>query len=267
MPNKGKRISKRVSVIITVIVIIFLIGVSPLKATIAKQILSSRIKNIIGLDIFIEDVDLSILKSWIDIKELEVFNPSRFIGQVMVDIPKIYIDYELGDLMKGKIYIKELEINLRELIIVKNANGELNLNLLNVPYPQDDQKPGSQSSTKDQLFQIDTVRLQIGKVIYKNYSKGDPPKVKEFDLNIDERYYDIKKSSLLTGLILSKIFLSNITVARLVYPDIEHLREEIAQAIREADKLSAEAVEESLQEQTEEKASENPEKILPLGVK
>lgn len=257
--------SKRISIVITVIVVIILIVISPLKNFLAKKIIVSRLKKMTALGLSIGGVDLSITKGWIDIKNIEIFNPSEFIGQVMIDIPQIYIDYALNDLLNEKIYISDLKIKLKTLNIVKNAKGELNLNLLNVPYEETGEEASRENGKN--FFQIDTVDLNIEKVTYKDYSRGPKPRVFEFDLNINQRYEDIKKPSLLTGLILHKIFLSNIRVAKLVYPDIAHLREEIAQAIKEADALSAEEIEESPPDESEKKSSEHPEKIVPLGVK
>lgn len=258
--------SKRISIAVTVGVVVLLIAISPLKNFIAKKVIVSRLRKMTGLDLFIGGVDLSITRGWVDIKNIEIFNPSEFVGQVMINIPQIYIDYRLKDLLKKKINISDLKIKLKDINIVKNSNGQLNLNLLNVPYEENGDVFSAEGGGKS-LFNIDIVDIQVEKVTYKDYSRGATPRVFEFDLDINQRYEDIQKPSLLTGLILHKVFLSNIKVARLVYPDIQHFRKEIAQAIKEADALSAEEIEEPPIDESEKKSSQYPEKIVPLGVK
>ena len=48
----------------------------------------------------------------------------------MVDLSEIYVDYNLGAIMGGKVHFEEVRLHLKEFVDVKNEAGELNLNSL-----------------------------------------------------------------------------------------------------------------------------------------
>ena len=73
---------------------------------------------------------------------------------------------------------------------MKNEAGELNLNSLRVVKEAEEVEESEKSDTgkeKTEMpdIQIDLLELKIDKVIYKDYSKGTPPKEKVFNIKID----------------------------------------------------------------------------------
>ena len=57
-------------------------------------------------------------------------------------------------------------------------------------------------------FKIDILELKIGKVVYKDYSRGGEPEIKEYTVNIDEKYEDITDVRELVRLIVMKALMS-----------------------------------------------------------
>jgi hypothetical protein len=261
--------TEKIGIVIVIIVIALFLNADTIKNGITKIILTAYIENIIDLDVNIKDIDISFSEDWADIKELKIFNPSGFKDKVMADISQIYVDYDLDELIKGRFHIKELRIDLNKLFIVKNIKRKLNLNLIEAIQPKEKELKDEKEESREHRFRIDVLKLKVGKVIYKNYPVNLPIIEREFNIDIDERYEDITDPSALAGLILSKIFLSNKKVARLVAPDMDEVREEIVEALRKAMELFPETEQEQEKppEEQEEKTSEHPEQILPLGVK
>ena len=126
---------------ITIIIILaLLLAVNFAKNTIAKTALSSTVKSLTGLRLSMERLDVGILKTLISIKELKLYNPSGFPDELMVDIPEIYLDYDLGAFLKRKVHIEEIKLNLKEFVVMINQKGELNLNTLKVAQAKKERK-------------------------------------------------------------------------------------------------------------------------------
>jgi len=267
--TKRKGVIKSTVVTIFIIVAFLFITASITKSIIVKMILSDYLSRRSGFKVSIEDLEINALDDWINIKNLEVYNPDGFPDKIMISIPQIYADYNLSELFKGKIHLRELRINLEELYIVKNKKRELNLNLIKAIQPKEDEVIEEKAKKKIHRLQIDLLKIKVGKVMYKNYPVNLPIIVREFNINIHEQYENVTDPSALVGVILSKIFLTNVKVGRLVAPDMGAVREELAEALKKAIDLVPEPGQESeeVSSEEEEKTSENPEKILPLGVK
>ncbi len=121
-----------------------------------------------------------------------------------------------------------MRLNLKEFVVVKNAEGEVNVNALK---PEGEKKEPKKrrapaepkKKAKAPEMQIDSLRLKIGKVVYKDYSRGGGPFVREFDVNVDEEYKDIDSPRALIKLIMVKA-LAGTAVSKLAGIDINELK-------------------------------------------
>ena len=122
-------------------------------------------------------------------------------------------------------------------LVMKNAKGELNLNSIKIVKEQKDKKePTPAEKAKAPDFQIDVLELKIGRVIYKDYSKGGSPVVQEFKLDLSEKYTDINDPQKLVSLIVVKA-LRNTTISRLANFDLKGLEGTIGETLASAQKL------------------------------
>jgi hypothetical protein len=196
-------------VILILIVVIFLA-----KNFIVKTTIVSGIKAITGLGLTAKSMQVGIFKSRLDIEELKIFNSADFTEKLMLDMPKIYLDYDLLSFLKGKVHLKELKLNLKEFIVVKNTKGSLNLESLKALQP----KKGGEMPK----IQIDRLDLDLGKVIYKDFSSGAKPAVTEFNLNVHQHYENITNPTALVGAIVTRA-LANTTISELANFKLESL--------------------------------------------
>jgi hypothetical protein len=276
---------KRKIIMIPAIVFAVLIALFIAKNMIIKTSVTTGVRAMTGLKLNIRSMNVGVFKSLIGINELQLHNPQGFEDKFMVDLPEIYVDYNLGAIMGGKVHLEEVRLHLKEFIVVKNEAGELNLDSLRVVKEAEDVEETKKSDTEKEKtempdIQIDLLTLKIDKVIYKDYSKGTSPKVKEFNVNIDERYVDITNPQSLGRLIIVKA-LKNTTIARLANFDIGKLQKGLTETVRKtaakAVEAQAKAVEtghDLIEEKTSEKAKEAVEKaadtikkFLPFGNK
>jgi len=232
---------KKTLVIIIGILAIILVA-SLAKDAIIKVSVEKSVEVVTGLKLSIADFKTGVLRSLVHIRELKIFNPSGYEDKTMLDMPEIYVRYDLPAVIGGKIHLPEVRIHMKEFVVVKNAKGDLNLNSLKVVQAQKEGKePSEEAGGKPLAIQIDSLELKIGKVLYKDYSRGGAPSVQEFDVNIDEKYSNITNPYSIASLIVVKA-LMNTSIARLANFDLKGLQGTIGDTLGSAQKVAAEAV-------------------------
>jgi len=244
---------KKQKLLLIVLAILIVFGVG--KNLIIKSAVQGGVKVVTGLKLSIRGFGLGISNTRVAIKDLKLYNPDSFQDKVMVDMPEIYVNYKLLPLLKKKIHVEELRINLKEFTVVKNASGAVNLDSLKVVQAQKEGKaPTAGEKKKAPDMQIDVMELKVGKVIYKDYSAGGEPSVKEFNVNLDERYTNITDPYAIVSIIVVKT-LMHTTISNMVNLDVGGLATDAAKGIEEGAKKAT------------EKATEGLKKILPFGKK
>ncbi len=257
----------RKSFIIISIIFALLVAIYFGRNLIIKTSVSAGVKAMTGLKLSIKSMNIGILKSLIGINGLQLFNPPGFVDKLMVDLPEIYVDYNLGAFIKRKVHLEEVRLDLKEFSVIKNEKGELNIDSLRVVEEKKEEKvKGEEEKTEMPEIQIDVLELKIGKVVYKDYSKGTPPKVREFNVNIDERYENITNPRTLISLIIVKA-LKNTTIARLTNFNLGALQEDVAGKLKEATKKVVETADKAIEtgKDVEKKVKETSEKAAEAG--
>jgi len=212
------------------------------KDVIIKTSVEKGVEIVTGLQMKMQSLKVGIIKTLVGIRNLRLFNPPGFKDKIMLDMPEIYIDYDLGAILKGKIHLEEMRINMNEFMVVKNEKGVLNLDSLKVVQAQQEgAKPGAKEKGKAPEIQIDSLELKIGKVIYKDYSQGGKPVVKEFPINLSEKYQNITNPYSLVSLIVVKA-LMNTTIANLTGFDLQGLQGTVSDTLASAQKVAQEAI-------------------------
>jgi len=224
---------KKIGLVIAVILVLLVVfGLT--KNLIAKKVLSAMVKAQTGLELQIKSMRLGLLESFAYINDLKVLNPPGYVDRVMMDIPEMYVSYDLTAFIKRKLRLGELRLHLKELVVVKNEMGQLNISLLEVVQDRKREKVAQEEvkqKTRIPKFQIDLLQLKIDKVVYKDYSGGVPPKVREFNVNIDEHYENITDPYSLGKLVMVRA-LRKTTIASLTNFDLSPLIEGVANILK-----------------------------------
>jgi hypothetical protein len=256
----------RKAFIIISIIFALLVAIYFGKNLIVKTSVSAGVKAITGLKLSIKSMNIGILNTLIGINGLQLFNPPGFVDKLMVDLPEVSIDYDLGAFIKRKVHLEEVRLDLKEFLVIKNEKGELNLDSLRVVEEKKEERVEAEEEeekekTKMPEIQIDLLELKIGKVVYKDYSKGTPPKSKEFNVNIDERYENITNPRTLIKLIIVKA-LKNTTIARLTNFNLGALQDDVAEKLKETTKKVVETADKAIEtgKDLEKKVKDTSEK-------
>lgn len=226
---------KRKLITVVIILAAALAVVSLGKNILVKTVVESGVGMVTGLRMNIRSFDLGIVNTVVRIKDMKLFNPKGFPDKVMLDMPEVYVDYDLPALIRGRIHLREAGINVKEFMVVKNADGKLNLDSLKVVRAEKEtEKPAAKGKAFE--MRIDDLHLVIGKVVYKDYSKGGKPSVREFNIDLNEKYSNVDHPAQLVSLVVVKA-LTNTTIAKLTGFDLKELRGNIGSIMDTAEKI------------------------------
>jgi hypothetical protein len=178
------------------IVAISLACITIFKNLIIKSVVTMAASRITGAPVHMERFQLNILSSTIHISGFKMYNPSGFPEGMLVSCPKIKVIYDRTTLFKQKRHFLLVEIELKEMGLTKNKEGKLNVDSLKIV-----QQSKSSSPTP---MQIDLLTLNIGKIVYKDYSVGTQPSVRVYDVNRQKSYKGIPTAQQLVLLVLTE---------------------------------------------------------------
>jgi uncharacterized protein involved in outer membrane biogenesis len=229
--------------------IIFLIGIVVLilgKNFFIKVAVETGTRAVTGLKLDIGSLKVGMFDTKIDIKDIKLYNPKGFKDPVMVHFPEIYVDYSVLPLLKGKVHVSEIRFHMKEFLVVKNENGEVNLDTLKAiaeNKSSSEEKPKeSKKKSKQPDIQIDKMNLKVEKVVLKDYTgKKSEPDIKDFNINLDEEYLDIDNPNKLISIIVVKT-LAKTSIAALVNIDLGGLQDLASGALGSTKNLATKAL-------------------------
>jgi len=171
------------------VIAIVIVGIFVL--TIIKNFAIQTIVNIgatqtLGAPVRVGGLSLGIFTQRVVIKNLEVYNPKGFGPGKLLDIPLIDVKYDLSDILGGKLHLPYVNVDLQQMLVVRDKQGKLNVDSLKVAQSQTREKKPLKKETG---FQIDYLKLNIGQIVYRDFSQGEKPVVQVFKVNLKNREY------------------------------------------------------------------------------
>lgn len=185
-------------------VIFIAVSVLLAKDIIVKTIFEKTVETLSGLKISVKSIDVGIFKASIRVKDMVIYNPAYFSDAIMANINHLYIDYDITSGLKKEIHIKDMVFDVGLVNVIKNKNGENNLNSLKIVKALEQIDKCERPNGTMPKIKIDRLRLKGGKVNYKDYTKAPYPLVTKFEVSVDERYENITNPYELVSLIVSR---------------------------------------------------------------
>jgi len=199
----------KIIVLLVIICVVLLLA----KNIILKAAIENGVSLVTGLGLNMRTFKLGIMDTSLRIQELKIYNPKDYEEPVMLDMPEIFVDFNVTDIIKGTVHLESLIINLQKFNVVKNKDGDVNLNALKVVQEGEkkEEKPKEEKPKKKgkaPQFQLDNLELILGSIAFIDYSGGrTQPSVNNFKFNISEKYHDISNPQVIMAIILQKAFL------------------------------------------------------------
>ncbi|HRZ40663.1 MAG TPA: AsmA family protein, partial [Candidatus Omnitrophota bacterium] len=184
---------KFLGIVLLVLVVVFLV----FRDIIVKTGAQVAVKAMTGLSLEVDKLHIGLLSTKLDIENLKIKNPDGFPDPLMVDLPKIYVDYALKDIIAGNIHLNDMKFFLTEVTIVKLADGRSNLDGImklaskkKAP-AEKEAKPEPAKAKKPLKFQFDLVEIKVGKFVTKSYDQAGKASVDTFNVGFDKRYENV----------------------------------------------------------------------------
>lgn len=223
---------KKILIIIVLLIVVIFVGVYVGRNAIVKAVIESSVKSATGLDLIVGKVNIDFKNTKVGINQLQIKNPKGFEDALMLNVPEVLVNFELKELMNKVMHLEEVRLHIDQLVIVKNKEGVLNLSAFSMKQnEQGTSKPATKESVaKDEKteapiksIKIDSVFIKLGKIVYKDYSQGTTPKIKEFNANIEETMQNVTDVAAVFAMIAQKAMLK-IGMSDLIGFDVNQLK-------------------------------------------
>jgi hypothetical protein len=193
---------KKIIVLILAVVIVFSFCI--VRDLLIKSLIGTVASSVTGAPVEVGGLSLGIMRQAIKISNFRMYNPQGFPRDILVDIPRIRVAWDLGALFKGRIHLRQLDIEIKELGLAKNKEGKLNVDSLKITGEKQPADMAVKKPTKQLAMQIDIVNLTMGRIVNKDYSVEGPPLIKVYDINLNKGYKNITSAQQLAVLLVSE---------------------------------------------------------------
>ncbi len=169
--------------LVIVVMIVVLVGSIVFKDFIIRIAGAQVASSALGAPVHMGYFSWSFMRQKIDIRDLVISQPSGFEEGGFMEVPQITIEYDLGDLLKGNLRMPLVVVDLRQMTVIKSAEGPLNVDAIKALH----------TDKKDQyqipMFQIDQLKLNVGRVIYKDQFRKKKPIILVYDINLKNKTF------------------------------------------------------------------------------
>lgn len=194
-----KTIFKLIKWLLILAVLLVVVGVLA-RNFIVRTALQIGTRQATGFPLNIGAVDIGLLNGKLEVRDLKLTNPQDFDEKRFVDLPRLYVNYEIGSMLRRQPHVREMDVNLNELVIVKNAAGEYNaMKLKNMAAGDTAAK-----NEKKTPYRVDVLHVKVGTVLVRDYSKGSPTE-RVYKLNLDVTYKDLTETTDISKLVLATV--------------------------------------------------------------
>ncbi len=209
---------KKLVIGVAVVVIVGLVALN----FIARKSVEIGTERVTGFPLSIGSLRFGLFTSKIDARDIKLQNPPEFTEPLFAELPQLYIDYSLPSIVSGKNHINDMLVEVKEIVVVKNAKGESNATRLKTAISS-----GGESRTK---YSIDRLRVKCaGQVVIKDFSRAKPTE-RKMPLNVSAEYKNITDSTDVTRLVLLTV------MSQVKLPDLgikpEDLKKNLGSAVK-----------------------------------
>lgn len=176
---------KKIIFIFAALIICF-IALSAAKDRIIKYAVKIAATRLVGAPVAIDGFRLDMRRGALRIEGLRVYQPKGFPEGILLDIPLINAECDMGELFKGRIALPLIELDLRELVVVVDREGKMSVDALAAV--ETEEKPARKAEPLP--MKIDQLKLSIGRVVIKQYSGSQRPSIKIYNIGIKNKVFN-----------------------------------------------------------------------------
>jgi uncharacterized protein involved in outer membrane biogenesis len=140
------------------------------RESLLRRVAESRIQQKTGLKAHIGELRAPLGTATLAIRDFRLMNPSGFGTNFLLSVPEVFLQLDPAEAVSGRLRFRELRFHLEELNLVRNAHGQLNLEVLEGSLEGNIRTNSSATSTPAGLGLkfggIDRLQLTLGRVRY-----------------------------------------------------------------------------------------------------
>ncbi len=207
---------KKILIFIVLAIVALLGALFIFKDTVLKISVEQAVSLVTGFPTKVDSIRYSFPET-IHVQGLKIKNPAGFEKEIFTDIPEIYINISLQEILKKeRIHIREMRLNLQEVNVERNREGVTNLQKLasigqtaGGKPAQTTAKPAPSKPEPALPFQLDKFVLTMRRVSFHNQGgvlPGVPVGGTSVDLNVQGQVFNnINDPLVLVNLVVMKI--------------------------------------------------------------
>ena len=157
----------------------------------APIFLSGALRVVLGAPVKIERARVDLWTGQATFEGIRIENPANFPDGILLGIPKIFVDLDRWALFKGRFHFNTLELDCRDIRVIRAEDGRVNLFSLNIFKSSPARSQGAKAAGPEEgpgRFQVDNLVLTIGFATFTDLS-GSSPSQKSFALRVDHAVY------------------------------------------------------------------------------
>lgn len=179
------------------------------KNVIAQAMVTRGVKAMTGVGLKMREVHVGLTGTHVRIRGLQLLNPAGFHEPLMVNMPELVIEYNPAGVLSGQTRFTTVRMDLRELVVVRTAQGFVNL---------------------DALRAVQVSRQHNKANSARPLRPASPPVVREFPVNLHERFAGVSNPHGLGALVISRA-LAKTAVPDLAKLDLKPLQAQVLAAV------------------------------------
>jgi len=190
----------RIKINILLVIVLALMLVAIGRNSIMKWAVRMGAKYFIGVELEMDSVNLGIINTDITLSNAVVMSPKGFEDEQMMKASSIYVNYELLPLLCKKIHFTNLKLDISEILVIKDHEGKMNIDavkkIAKLGVAQKDRKgkpegppAAGQGKIMSIPLEIDRVTITLGRVVFKDYSRGGRPQVSTIKMGFSKAQF------------------------------------------------------------------------------
>ena len=201
MKNEGKALKVILIVLVVLVLVVFALLLA--RNVIAERAAKFFLENQTDLTMEVENLNIGFFLSTVDVQGLRVFNPEGFRDRVMIDLPRFSAEYNLFDILAGRMHFSSIVFHLNQFLLVKEKDGVSNIDSLKkfMETSGEERTRESVEAEEDLDLHIERLHLRIGRVTIRDYTKGPRP-VADTNVNLDQEFTDVTNIRQFTSALL-----------------------------------------------------------------
>lgn len=109
-----------------VLCLLLLVALFLSHSVLVRMFFTVVLENVLGVPVYIQAATFEPVNTQILLTNVQFENPPGFPRSPLARVPKIFIDLEISSFWERKIHVETLEVDCKEVHILRNAEGEFN---------------------------------------------------------------------------------------------------------------------------------------------